>query len=194
MYTYADCPACSSENKHFIIKEDPNALARCVNCGTVHPITIENPGSITVRVVVSLGNISFRREIELISGDIVAVGDEYIVEDEEDVNSIEVTSVELKNGKRVDNARAEDIETIWSRLIDYLLINVSLHHKRKTESIKIKAPGDHVFTVGEREDIGSIGFYITAIKTRDGRTLKRAGDFVPAKGVKRIYAKKSTWG
>lgn len=190
MYLYTECPACSDENKHQVIKENrKTALVRCVECGTVHQVEMAQKRPITLRVIVSVDDLSFKRTIELFDDDYVSVGDEFIVEDGDDASAVEVTSVEITSGKRVEKAMACEIETIWSRLTDFVVINVSLHKKRRTRAIRIKAPGEYKFVVGEPESVEFQDFEISSIKMRDGKVLKTRGDEASAKNVKRIYGR-----
>ena len=190
MYIYTECPTCSDENKHHVIKENrKTAVVKCEECGTVHQVTLTDQKHISVRVVVSVDDLSFKRRIDLFADDIISVGDEYIVEDGEDANAVEVTSVEIKSGKRVNKAKTDEIETIWSRLTDFVVINVSLHKNRRTKAIRLKAPGDYKFVVGEVECVEVQEFEISSIKMRNGKVLKARGDIAPAKKIKRIYGR-----
>ncbi|MDY6930686.1 MAG: HVO_0476 family zinc finger protein [Halobacteriota archaeon] len=190
MYIYTECPTCSDENKHQVIKESQStALVKCDECGTIHQVEMDRKRPISVRIVVSVDDLSFKSKMEFHPEDLVSVGDEFIVESEDDASAVEVTSVELSSGKRVSSANAGEIETIWSRLTDFVVINVSLHKNRRTKAIRIKAPGDYKFIVGESESVEFQDFEISSIKLRDGKVLKTNGDDAAAKKIKRIYGR-----
>ena len=196
---YVWCPVCLEECKHYVIKEGSSAVVKCNECKNVHSATIGEVKPIDVRVIISVDDLSFKRKITLKPEDLVNVGEEYVIEDEgkdvdedisgDDGKSVEVTIIELKNGKREKSAKAKDIETIWSRLTDYVILRASIQKKGNTRSIRIGSPGDYDFVVGKKERLDKEFFEISAIKRRDGKVLKRIGDSASAKNVKRIYGR-----
>lgn len=189
MHVYTWCSTCLKDCKHYVVKEGQNPVVRCDSCKTVHSTTSKGVKQIDVRVVISVDNLSFKRKIMLDPDNIVNVGDEYLIEDEDEVRSVEVTILELKDGKRMKNAKVKDIETIWSRFLDYIVLKVSISKRGKTWSIRIRSPGDYDFVVGNTEHLDKETFKISALKMRDGRMLRQIGDVACAKDVKRIYGR-----
>lgn len=193
-----ECPSCSPEEEvgHEVLKEGQSPIVRCLECGQVHAAKLKTPKSVSLKVIVSKMDISNTYKTELDSETVLQVDDELVVDDEETgvVVPILITSLEA-GGKRIQIARAEDIETIWGRAIDEVTVKFSAQSgTEKTEVIEKRVPGDYEFVIGAEERVGKTSLFITKIKVRDGAFRSRKGDAVLAKYVKRIFARKKWEG
>jgi uncharacterized Zn finger protein len=193
-----ECPSCSPEEEvgHEVLKEGQSPLVRCLECGQVHAAKIKTPKNVLLKVIVSKMDISNTHRTELDSETVLGVDDELVVDDEEAgvVCPILITALDAE-GKRVQSAKAENIETIWGRAIDEITVKFSAQSgTEKTEVLEKKVSGDYEFEVGAEEKIGNKRLFITKIKVRDGAFRSRKGDVVLAKYVKRIYARKKWEG
>ncbi len=169
-----------------LIKEKSH-LYRCKECGNYANFP---PGKeISCRAIISFEGESERGEVKLKEGEMVEKGDELVVETESGFRIGEVTSLELKNGKRSDLATAEEVETVWLRDVGEVAVRISLHKRAVTTPITIYMPGESELRVGEELEIGNKRFRVSKIKTRDGRVVDRQNDSVMAKDIKRVYAK-----
>ncbi|RLI71643.1 hypothetical protein DRO97_09670 [Archaeoglobales archaeon] len=185
MRKYIYCDTCKDETEHEVIKEDKN-LYRCIECGT---FTHHEPEKeIRVRAIISSGEQSEKGSVLLKQHDIIEKGDELIVETNESYKLGEITSIELKDGKRVDSCEANKASTIWLRNVGEVIVKMSLHKRAVTTPYKILVSGDTEFTVGEELEIGDKVFYISRIKLNDGKLLKKFGDVAKAREIKRVYA------
>jgi uncharacterized Zn finger protein len=187
----AQCPDCSPDEPvpHSILKEKPDLLIKCIQCGAIHPHHIEKKRKKEVRVVVSSGEFSFTRKLTLDSDETLTVDDEFVVEDEStgEASFVIVTSIET-DFKRVNVAKANAIQTVWARSTDKVIAKISITKGWQTESIEMEVPGDREFTVGEILKEGEERFLIKKIKTREGGFLKEEGNSAQAKHIKRIFA------
>lgn len=193
-----ECPSCSPKEEvgHEVLKEGQSPLVRCLECGQVHATRIKAPKSVSLKVIVSKMDISNTYKTELDSETVLQIDDELVVDDEEKgvVIPILITALDA-GGKRVQIARAENIETIWGRAIDEVTVKFSAQAGTdKTEVIEKRVPGDYEFVVGNEEKAGNKRLFITKIKIRDGVFRSRKGDVVLAKYVKRIFARKKGEG
>jgi uncharacterized Zn finger protein len=84
---------------------------------------------------------------------------------------------------------AGEIETLWARTIDDVIVKIAVQEGPVTESVNYKTSGDHEFDVGGIIKLKGYEVVVVSIKTRDGGHAKREGQFVKAKDVKRIYSK-----
>lgn len=193
-----ECPSCSPEEEveHEVLKEGQSPIVRCVDCGQVHAAKIKTPKSVGLKVIVSKMDISNTYKTELDSETVLQLDDEMIVDDEETGMVVPILITALDAGeKRVQIARAEDIETIWGRAIDEVTVKFSAQSGiEKTEVIEKRVPGDYEFVIGNEEKVGNKRLFITKIKVRDGAFRSRKGDIVLAKYVKRIFARKKWEG
>ncbi len=180
------CDTCDEETPHRVIRKEKN-LYSCNKCGTVREVREKKPREI--KVIVSSGDRSTGGKVEFYDGDLVRVGDEIVVELPERVTIAEVTSIELKNGRRVQESDAGKIETIWTREVEEVVLKISLHRGRYTESVRIRVPGDEAFRVDGSLRISGKFCRITGIKTRNGRMLKSPAQEALAKEIVRVYAK-----
>lgn len=193
-----ECPSCSPKEEvgHEVLKEGQSPLVRCLECGQVHATRIKAPKSVSLKVIVSKMDVSNTYKTELDSETVLQIDDELVVDDEEKgvVIPILITALDA-GGKRVQIARAENIETIWGRAIDEITVKFSAQAGTdKTEVIEKRVPGDYEFVVGNEEKAGNKRLLITKIKIRDGVFRSRKGDVVLAKYVKRIFARKKGEG
>ena len=145
-------------------------------------------GEVRGKAVISTGAISRVGTIVFKEFDTVEVGDEIVVETDEGFRIGEVTSIELKDGRRTKFAEVKDIGTVWLRDVGEVEVKFSLHKGAITTPYKMLTSGDTEFEVGERVKIDNVLYRITRMKFMDGRLLKRAGERAKAKQIKRIYA------
>ncbi|MBW6519354.1 MAG: hypothetical protein K0A89_12765, partial [ANME-2 cluster archaeon] len=113
----------------------------------------------------------------------------FIVEDDsgEMANFVQVTSIE-SGGKRVNMARADSILTIWARATDKVSAKISVNKGWETKSFELKVDGEKEFTIGETLSYNNETFQIKKIKLRNGGSVDRKGETVPAKHIIRIFS------
>jgi len=193
------CPSCSpgAETVHEVLRPGGQATVRCSECGHVHKTRIEREREVDLEVIVSQDGDSRRESVETPAGQTVSVGDEFVLETEEAIHLVRVTSVELEGDRRVESAPAEEARAVWTRAVDNVSVNVTVHpndgRRDKSRSVTTYVPGDHEFTVGEEERAEDEEFRIVGIHLRDDVSgyhhtkLDHDGDTVPAKDVKRLY-------
>lgn len=192
------CPSCSphEETVHEVLKPGGQATVRCTACGHTHKTKIEEEREVELDVIVSQDGESFSATADVPESEEVAVGEEFVLDTEAAIMLVRITSVELDEDRRVDSAHAEDVETLWTRAVDNVSVNLTVHPNEKREesrSVKLQVPGDHEFTVGEREEMGDEEFIITGIHVKRDATgyhqskLDFEGDTVHAKDVKRLF-------
>ncbi|MBN2488734.1 MAG: hypothetical protein JXA98_06875 [Methanosarcinaceae archaeon] len=194
------CPSCSPKEPvlHDVLKWGQNPVVRCQHCEQVHPAKIEIPKPVRVRVIVSKGEESFKCMTQMTSGEMLYEDDEIVVDDEsaDEVYPIIVTSIESKD-KRLDAAKAEDIDTVWGRAIGEVNVKISINMGKQTDSVTKKVPGDYKFVVGSEDKAEGRSFTINRIKVRDGNFWSRKDDTVAAKYITRVFANpvyKKGWG
>jgi uncharacterized Zn finger protein len=195
------CPSCSPELEtvHEVLTEGGGALTvRCSECSHVHKVQPERQREVTLDVIVSQEGESFTANVTVPEDQTVEVGDEFILETEEVLSTVRVTSIELDGQKRVDDADADEIETVWTREVDNVAVNVTIHpqdgSRDDSRSITVHVPGDYEFEVGSIEEFGDDEFEIDAFVVRqdassyDRDRYEMEGDTGIAKDLKRVYA------
>lgn len=195
------CPACSPEldTAHEVLKPGGQATVRCGECGHVHKVAIGIPETVPLDVVVSQGGESFSATVDAPADQPIAVGEEFVVDTEGVLMSVRVTGLETGPEQRVDEASIRDVETVWTRGVDNVEVNVTVHpadgRRDETRSVTLAVPGDHDFVVAETQTFGDERFTIEQVLVRDDATgyptdkFERPGDDVPAKDVKRVFAR-----
>ena len=195
------CPSCSPELEtvHEVLSPGEGSLTvRCGECGHVHKVQPESEREVTLVVVVSQGGESFTANVTAPATEPVEVGEEFLLETEEVLSTVRGTSVELSGSRRREVAEADRIETVWTREVDNVAVNVTIHpedgRREDSRSTTIHVPGDYELTVGAEESFGDDEFSIDAIVVRGDATgynrdrYEEAGDVVFAKDAKRVYA------
>jgi uncharacterized Zn finger protein len=194
------CPSCSTdlETVHEVLKERGDMYTlRCAECSHVHKERIEEDETVDLDVIVSQDGESFKDRVEAPAEETVAVGEEFILDTEEAIMTVRITSLELDENRRVDEAKAGEVKTLWTRAVGNVGVNVTIHPRDgrndETRSERFYVPGDHEFTVGEKQQFGETEFTIKGIAIRkdahgyDFDHLDHDGDTAEAKDVKRVY-------
>ncbi|MFB6303859.1 MAG: HVO_0476 family zinc finger protein [Haloferacaceae archaeon] len=196
------CPACGAETVHEVLKPGGQATVRCGDCGHTHKAAVDDEQETPVDVVVSQEGESFTTTVDAPPDATVEVGDEFVADTPEAIMQVRVTAVELDGDRRVDEATVEDVETLWTRVVDNVGVNVTVHpsddRRDESRSLKVYVPGDREFVVGETASLGDEEVEIEGIQVRDDAPsyrfdkLDHEGDAVFAKDVKRLYARDVT--
>ncbi|WP_456369881.1 HVO_0476 family zinc finger protein [Geoglobus sp.] len=179
------CDSCKEETPHNLLNPSRN-LFQCEFCGSVVEVTPEK--RVEIRAIISRDDVSERGKVEVPVSETLTRGEEIVVEVGDGYRIGEITSLELKNGKRVDVARAEDIETVWLRDVGEVKVRISLHKGPVTTPYEIFTSGEVEFTVGEILPVEGRQYRITRIKLINGGLLKKEGKSAKAKEIRRIYA------
>jgi len=197
------CPACSPdvETVHEVLKPGGQATVRCTECGHVHKEALPEEQTTETDVVVSQDGESFPASADVPTDETLAVGEEFLLETEEAIMTVRITSLETDAGRQ-EEAPATDVETIWTRAVGNVSVSVTAHPKSgehdDTHSFDLQVPGDYEFVVGETEELGDEEFTVESILVRDDAVgydheqLDFDGDSVAAKDVKRLYARDET--
>jgi len=195
------CPSCgpSEQTVHEVLAETgAQYTVRCTECDHTHKTRIEEETTEEIDVIVSQDGESFSSSADVPVEETLAVGEEFVLDTPEALMTVRITSLELDEQKRREQAVAGDVRTIWTREVDNVPVNVTVNPRDgsndETRSVKVYVPGDFEFTVGETESFGEDEFTIKNIQVRDDAVgyeyeqRDHDGDTVVAKDVKRVYA------
>ena len=200
------CPACAPDGEavHEVLKPGGQATVRCTECGHVHKTAVGHEREVTLDTIVSQGGESYSTTVDVPAEEELAEGDEFIVETPEAIQQVRVTSLDLGGDRRVDSATAADVSTVWTRVVDNVSVNVTVHpgeddgREDESRSLTLYVPGDYEFTVGETESFGDEEFSIEGVHVRDDAPeyrfdkMDHDGDSVFAKDAKRVYGRDET--
>ncbi|MFC7021222.1 HVO_0476 family zinc finger protein [Halomicroarcula sp. GCM10025743] len=194
------CPACSPELEtvHEVLKPGGQVTVRCTACDHVHKERLPEERTVQTDVVVSQDGDSFSAQVDVPEDEGLKVGEEFLLETEEAVMTVRITSLETAEG-RTEEAPVTDVETIWSRAVGNVAINVTMHPKDgrhdETESFKLQVPGDFEFVVGGTEKFGDEEFTVEGIHVREDahgyqhEKLDFDGDIAFAKDIARLLVR-----
>jgi len=178
------CPYCEMETEHAVIKSGQESLVKCAECQAIHPLRRERERLSQIRVIVNRGGTSQPYYIKMPAQDMLRVGDELVVDDPgKGVVLAKITSLETE--KRVHEASAEEVRTVWARAIDDVELRISVYRRGQTRSIKVTVPGDEVFGVGEVMEMEGLKFRIVKIKLREEGFAETAA----AKDITRVWGR-----
>jgi len=179
------CPTCGEDTEHALVKAGQSNLMRCAECSTIHPVQAVRKRFANIRTVVNRGDTSVSCCINLQEDDHLKVGQELLVDDEaEGVMVTEISSLE-SDGRRLQQAQAKDVETIWARSVDRVELKVSVYKGGRTRSMKIPVAGSDSFEVGEVIDAGGTKFKVVNIKLR-GEVF---ADLAEARDIVRLWGR-----
>lgn len=189
---------------HEVLSSGGQATVKCTDCGHVHTTRLTTEQSVTVNVVVSQEGESLPATITRSAQTTVETGDEFIVETESGVFTVEVTSIELPGDQRVETAPTTEIQTLWTRAVGNVAVPITVHptagtgDRHETYSTDVYVPGDRRLTVGEEITIDETPIEIEGLYLRDEAAdaavspLESPGDQAQAKDLKRVYARDQT--
>ena len=185
---YLECPDCDDYTTHEVLrgrvgKTTFEGTFRCTECGRTFSDTLKIPRVISIPVIVSDGPVSERSVTELEEDELLAVGDEFFLEDG---RRLRVCSLDLGEGQRRKKARTQQIRTIWAQQFDVLNLKVTVNDNRKSYSRRIEAEPDDEFLIGQVLPLQDMECYVHAIKAREKLVTKGT---VEARDVVRIYGK-----
>lgn len=197
------CPACSPdfETVHEVLSPGGQPTVRCRECGHVHTTT---PTTETtkqpLRTIVSQDGDSVTATVDVPADALLEVGDRFVVDDEAAVYSVELTDIEDPDGRRHERLEAADIETLWTRDIGNVSVNVTIHpasgSQEDSRSATHAMPGDEGISVGDELTIDGEPVRITGLMLRENavgpdrqRRLDEPGDRARAMDLDRIYAR-----
>jgi uncharacterized Zn finger protein len=201
------CPVCSSADPtiHERLSAGGGQLTvRCMECDHVHKVDQPDTGTVTQDVIISQNGESFATTVDISPDERVTEGEEFIVDSEKALMLVRITGIEIGPEQRTTSAPIEQIETLWTRAVDNVTVNVTVNpqdnngSRDSSRSITLNVPGDHEFVVGETEEFGDETFEVNAIQVRPDApeyrhgTFDHTGDMVYAKDVKRLYGTDQT--
>lgn len=185
-----ECPVCGEETDFEILKYPPDAVVRCTECGHTMRTVLKEPKVCRVRAVVSFEHDSEVGTIDLIEGDVISVGDYLAADIGDESYSVEVTSVEVGDARR-NKVKAEKIDTLWTRLVDKVVIRASLNKGAVTIPLYEMVEGEREYTVNKIVSVGGRQFRVTRIRLRKGGLISKEGKSAQAYEIKRIYGERS---
>ena len=184
---YLDCPSCGENAVHEVLrgkmgkKQDTlEATVKCQECGHTYTTVVREPESLKIPIIVSDRSESHREEIELMEDEILSVGDEIFLGE----SQLLVTAIESK-GKRVENCEPANIDTIWAKKFDHVIVKISINKHTQTIPAELEALPDEEFYVGDLMTIGTEKVAIHSIKTASGMVRRGSAE---ARDIVRIYA------
>jgi uncharacterized Zn finger protein len=187
MFISIHCPQCGVEAEHEVVAESRERLVRCTVCGHVQRLKKEKvPEPVMIRTVVSKEDSSMVCGIELMGEDECAIDDHLVAECGDDAFGVEVTGIECGE-RRVNRARAQDVTTLWTRVIEQVIVKISIHDGRQTIPLYRECDGEDMFTVGEICTAQGKRFKISQLKLRDGPLMRKEGWKTVAHRIKRVY-------
>ncbi len=181
------CPICGEETTHRILKESSDLLVQCEVCSHVHHVPRPSlPEPVAVRTIISDEDSSKVGTIELNESDICFIGDFFVAEAGEDIYTVEVCGIEVGQ-RRPSRAQATDITALWTRLIDNVVVKISVHDGMRTVPCYLRCDGERDFEIGSIENIEGMNARITHIKLRNGSMMRKEGWKAYARKIRRVY-------
>lgn len=186
-----ECPICGSECISTLkskkisskTKEINELLLKCDDCESVFKESISESKPISIRLIISEHESSKKTSIDIYPDEKLNKGDILL----SDMGEVEITSLETKDGKRVETGLTENVSTIWANSIEIpARVGVSVDLTGKVDSFKVEVDRDFEFATDDFVKIADYIIRINVIKTQERKT--RDG-FAKARVTQRIYGK-----
>ena len=183
------CESCGTEAPHRVLRgkiggKDEivfEGTVKCSSCGRVSTVVSREPKPIQVPLVVSWLEKSERTFLDFSPDEAVAVGQELDLGD----SRIAVTAIESA-GRRLRDAKAKDVTTLWAKRIDQVRVKFSVNKGNRTVPHEVLAAPDEEFEVGEIVDLGRDRAVVHHIRTMH-RTLREGR--IRADEIVRMYGR-----
>lgn len=180
------CPNCGNEDYEILKskgKKVKELTVKCNVCNHTYRTSYEEAQKLSLRVIISEFESSWKTNIDLYSDEYLEVGTILFIDNKE----VEVTSIENKDSIRVYECPIIDIQTIWAKSLDSLArIGLSLDNHGEVLSHKLEIEREFIFSIGDVGEVNGLKFKIYGFKTLE-RSMKKG--YAYAKVIKRIYAK-----
>jgi uncharacterized Zn finger protein len=187
MFISTYCPECREECDHEVVADTRDRIVRCSICSHVQRLKKGRaPQPIIIKTIVSREDASIVCGIELMPNDDCSVDDHLVAECGEDAYGVEITGIESVD-RRVNRAQAQDITTLWTRVIEQAVVKISVHDGKRTIPLYKECDGEDPFVVGEILTVQGKRFKITQLKLRDGPLMRKEGWKTVAHRIKRVY-------
>ena len=185
---FYECPVCDDVTEHQILKGKMGRATlegtfRCNVCGRVTSETIKIPELLEVPVVFSDGEVSETTTTTIESNDIIAIDDEFELDDG---RLVCVTHIDVDNDRKVKKALATDVRKLWVKRLDILSVKVSVNDGGTTHSLRAEAEPDDELAVGTQPELDALDCPLHPLKTK--HSLVRRG-VAEARDITRIYGK-----
>ncbi|HLE96469.1 MAG TPA: HVO_0476 family zinc finger protein, partial [Candidatus Thermoplasmatota archaeon] len=186
----ARCPGCGDTTLHAVLHGRMgrkgtltlDATVKCDECGRVHHVLLREAPEVEVPVVVSKGADSRRERVILSGDDLLAVGDELIV----DGRTVLVTGLERRDGRRATELVAGEVGTLWAKDFESVRVRVAINLRQKTIAKEIHANPDREFSIGQELVFGRLRVTIHGIK-KQGKMLRHGT--AAAHEIVRVFGK-----
>jgi uncharacterized Zn finger protein len=184
-----ECPMCGSNSTETLKsktissknKEVNELLLKCNDCEFVFKDSIISNKAIKYRLIISEHEKTQKTSIDIYPDETLNKGNMLL----SDLGQVEIKSLELKDGKRVDSSIAKDISTIWASSMEIpARIGVSVDFSGDVDSYKVDIDRDSNLAVDDIVKIENNIIRIHTIKTIE-RKLKKG--FAKASVIKRVY-------
>ena len=183
------CSTCDDETEHEVLSRTQSQVIKCTICGTVSRVPVpKEPTLLQIKAIVSREETSTVCKCEIAEDEVVSVGDILVAEcDDGEGAGVEVMAVE-SGDKRRSKATGAEIDTLWTRVIDQVVVRFSVHDGWQTLPLYVRSEGEEKFVVGDVYVIKGVKARIGHIRMRNGSVTKRRGKFEVASTIKRVYA------
>jgi uncharacterized Zn finger protein len=184
-----ECPSCGKQTVHDIKKGKLStkgkitydSVVECTECNHVHHVVITEDKHIEIPVIISTLEKSKKDSMTLPPDTRLSIGEEFMLDDV----TLKVTGIEL-DGKRVTNALASEIKTLWCKSYDKVKLKLSISRGSRTVSRSLFAVPDEEFYIGDIIKSGRDQVVIHKIRT-EWKTIKTGG--ISAREVVRLYGR-----
>lgn len=191
-YAEIYCDACGRPTGHRILRTDRptraggvRGLARCRECRLTHPFVSTVEATVTFARILSDGPISEASQISLPASTPLELDTPV----PSIAPAVRVLRIDRKDGASVPAARADEVATIWLAPDRGTTVPISIVEGRRTRSVRLPAPPDRSFAVGDPIEVEGLRLVIVGLRAR-GRTWREMGEGFAARAVDRIYARR----
>jgi uncharacterized Zn finger protein len=190
MFIPVNCPECGETCDHEVIADSRDRIVRCTRCRHITRLVKKKvAGPVMLKTIVSREDSSLVCGIDMMPDDEVAVGDRLVAECGKEAFGVEVTAVECGE-KRVTQARAMEVTTLWTRVVEQVVVKISVHDGRQTIPLYKVCDGEEPFVVGGIQAVGGRRFRISRLKLRDGPLMRKEGWKTVAHRIRRVYGQR----
>ncbi len=167
------CPVCREETPHRVEKGHVakggaavEGAFTCGTCGHTHQGLVTVPVPVDIPLIVSDDEGRTKpMSVQVVNEEDVRVSDEFEVEE----SLVEITAIELPDGRRVESAPADRVKTLWGKDITQIKVAFAMNVGPSTRAFEARFDPDESIAIGDKFDLDDEEVEVKQVVTQSGR-------------------------
>lgn len=174
------CPECGGLDLDVLRASSNSRTLRCLDCDAVFTASPATDRTTPLRLIVSEAGESQPQALEVVTTDIVSLGDEF----EADGHRYLVTSIEGPVGPTT-SCRVSEAKVVHAKLFDQVQLQISVNEGEVTRSYQLPVEPEEPVRIGQVLEVEGRLVAVKTLKSDQNRTIRKG--FLFARNVRRAF-------